>query len=208
MRLKFLAWYFSSALCISAMMPNVAFGADQTAEENREVEALAINIDKSIQACGLHAAAFGRTKGTILTSRGIALTDEAPDSIKLFSAASTFGSSRFHHWFDPHAEIWLIASSEKPSCRIVVSGSQWVNKVGSRLDQLVSVGNYWRLAREGESIMHGGEDAVSVRAVYVMDLPESAKARPTLLIMTAKPGTSVQGQQMIITVLMIDKDQG
>jgi hypothetical protein len=191
---------------LTAIAPGIALAVSQPNEEAREIESLAVNVDKTVQACGLHAGAFERTKGQILGSRGIALADEAPTSIKQLSSPSTFGTSRYHRWLDPHAEIWLIASSEKPSCRVAVSHSEWVARIGARLDELVRVGNYWRPAKEGETVLVGGEDAVSFRSVYVMDTPDQVRIRPTLLIMTAKPGAALHsGQQMIITVLMVGK---
>lgn len=193
-----------AVVAFAVLVPDISAAADQAAE----LESLAVNVDKTIQTCGLHAAAFERTKGSILSNRGFALTDQAPEAIKGLSSPSTFGTSKFLHWPDPHADIWLIASSEKPACRVVVSSSEWADQIGPRLSELVQVGNYWRLAQPGENGLAGGEDAISSRSVYFMDTPDEAKVRPTLLIMAAKPGQSVRGQKMIITVLMINKVQG
>ncbi|MEZ5654616.1 MAG: hypothetical protein R3E04_01815 [Sphingobium sp.] len=180
-----------------------AQGATYSTEQ--EVASLATNVDKAIQACGIHAAAFGRTKGEALTHRGISLSDEAPDSIRALSSPSTLGASRYHRWLDPHAEIWLIASKEKPACRIGISNSRWVNEIGPKLAELVQVGNYWRPAREGENRISSTEQG-PIQTDYVMDVPEPATVRPLLVVTTPRSGTVLSGgQQMIITVLMLAK---
>lgn len=206
MKLGMLSQFCTAAGLLIALASNFEVGAHEVSDEAREIAFLAENLDKSIQACGLHAAAFERTRGQILNSRGIALTDEAPPAIKSLSSPSTFGTSKFHHWRDMHAEIWLIASSEKPSCRVGVSRSDWVTKIDDRLDALVQVGNFWRPAKAGETTFVAGEDAVSHRRIYVMETPDSVRIRPTLMIQTAKPEAALAGnQQMIITVLMANK---
>jgi hypothetical protein len=181
---------------------------DVSYPDEQEADLLATNIDKAIQACGIHAAAFGRTNGEALAQKGISLSDQAPDFVKVLASPSTLGASRYHRWLDPHAEIWLIASKEKPACRVGISNSKWVGGIGRRLAQLVQVGNYWRPAMEGQSPI-GQIEGGPIHSSYIMDIPKTAKVRPLLSILAARSGTSLSaGQQMIVTVLMLSKTDG
>jgi len=177
-----------------------------TYPDEQEVTMLAANVDKAIQACGVHAVAFGQANGEVLTQRGVNLSEEAPEVIRALASPSTLGASRYHRWLDPHAEIWLIASKEKPACRIGIANSQWVNAIGPKLAELVQVGNYWRPAKEGESPIRQ-IDGGPIQSSYVMDLPEPSTVRPLLTMTTARSGMSLSGgQQMIITVLLLSKN--
>jgi hypothetical protein len=198
----------AAATCWLALGTSIATGASEPRhDDDREIESLAINMDKTIQACGVHAARFNRNGDiNILPQRGIELTDNGPEEIKRLASPSTFGRSRFHHWFDPHAQIWLIASSEKPSCRVAVSHSEWIGRIGEKLDSLVQVGNVWRPAKDGESPLQTTEKNGLSSKVYVVDTPENVSVRPTLMILTDSAGTQLPGaQQMIITVVMMSK---
>jgi hypothetical protein len=185
--------------CSSLRAHDVAYPDEQ------EVNVLAANVDKAIQACGTHVAGFARTNGEALIQRGVDLGEEAPDAIRALASPSTLGASRYHRWLDPHAEIWLIASKEKPACRIGIANSEWVGRIGSRLADLVQVGHYWRPAREDETPIKQVEGGPT-QNTYVMDLPMPTAVRPLLTITAARSGMLLSGgQQMIITTLMISK---
>ena len=190
-----------SSVCGAALIALAPAAAQQTeVPSEADTEALAVSVDSAIQACGLHASAFERTQGRILDQRGIALTDDAPDAIRRLASPSTFGASVYHRWQFSGAEIWLIASRERPSCRIAISHANNIESIGPRLSELVQVGNYWRPTRSGESPLPDSLNEPS-NATYTMDLPASVPLRPLLIITTPRPGAFLQSyQQMIITV--------
>lgn len=195
-------------LCVCLQVQWSPLAAQDAAYSNpREIESLATNVDKAIQACGLHVSHSSKQPNEYLIEKGISLSDEAPDVIKALASPSSFGASRYHRWLDPHAEIWLIASKEKPSCRIAISGSQWVTDIGERLDKLIQVGKFWRPAKEGESPIAQKTTGPRLTS-YIMDTPEAVSVRP-LLIITAAPQNIrlAGGQQMIITIFALTKSE-
>ncbi|MHB9880356.1 hypothetical protein ACSMXM_11935 [Pacificimonas sp. ICDLI1SI03] len=174
----------------------------------REIEALAVNVDKAVQACGLHMGGFDPRKSDndVLVTNGISLSSDAPEDIQQL-ASSALGTSRYHRWLDPHAEIWLIAASKKPACRIAISGSEWASQIGDRLDALVQVGNFWRPASEGEIPFSALEEIGATKEVYFIDTPDHVPVRPMLIIATPTEGITLRSdQEMIITAAVVNKN--
>lgn len=201
--------HLAALLALFTCHYGAAFGQPSSSwDDEREITSLATNIDKAIQACGLQVSERDRerraTQRTI-EERGIRFTDTAPEIVK--SLTGMLGASRYHKWFDLHAEVWLVASVGQPACRILVSKSAWVSKIGPTLDKLIRVGNFWRPARHDENILQSTlEPGAPSNAMYLMDTPDGVPVRPMLIITTPTEGKVLKGgQQMIITVGSLNK---
>jgi hypothetical protein len=177
-------------------------------DDARETEALAENIDRAIQACGIHIAQEhkGQPDDNPLASRGMAFVDDVPQAIKELATGKLFQQPRFHRWLDVHAEIWLIVSAGQQTCRVAVSKSQWVAGVGDKLNALVQVGNFWRPMKPEEDFFPNAEKSATIRKIYTMDLPKERKIRPILTISSLWNGNVLlKDQQLIASVYMLSE---
>ena len=169
----------------------------------KEATSLAKNIDSAIQACDLQIVSpttEARAGQEGLEARGIKFQNEAPEIVKSV-AGGKFGPARLHQWLDPHATIWLVASTQTSTCRVLVNGT-YVQAALPELEQLIQAGNFYKLDK-AQSIT--GPDYV--RTIFRGSLPKQSTVNPTVtLTRPIKPDDPGFRFGLAILVAMIEKN--
>ncbi|TFU05736.1 hypothetical protein EUV02_01525 [Polymorphobacter arshaanensis] len=175
-------------------------------EAGREVGALAANLNGAIQACEYHLAA-SEAEWKNQTTFGVrySLKPASQVSPELNELAGFLGKSQFYEWFDPHASIWILASTERKACRIAVSNSKFISRAGSSLSPLILEGGTWSVATDKEN-PYFGKSGGNTHQVYVQRC-ESCNIRPTLVVTEPREGQLLTSQQqMLVTISILSKE--
>jgi hypothetical protein len=170
----------------------------------REAKSLGFNVDAAIRACNyqiVEPTSEARAAQRTLEGKGIRFTDEAPAYISQLSGGR-FGPARYHRWFDPHAEIWLVAYTSTEACRVVVLNARYAQASRPELERLITVDGFW--AKDG---INSTDTSTGWTAIFKPANAHQAKVEPLLKLQgPASPDADGSGLQMAAIVALTRKD--
>lgn len=171
-----------------------------------EISSLARNLDSVVKLCGelaVRAAMADTAAGRVETAsvaRGLLKFTATPPAALTTAANSKYGGARFGRWFDPHATIWIIGYEKAPTCRVLVTDSEWAADAVPELEKLVQVGNFWHPQASADPLPPG-----LVRSVFTADTAARGGVVPWLTI-TAFPGARAAGKvQLTLSVSLVSE---
>ncbi len=171
-----------------------------------EISSLAQNLDNIVKLCeelAVRAAMGDRAPGgreTASVARGLLKFTATPPAALAAAAKSSHGEARFGQWFDPHATIWIIGFEKAPTCRVLVTDSQWAAAAVPELEKRVQVGNFWKPRASADPLPPG-----LVRSVFTADSAARGGVVPWLTI-TSAPGASAPGKvQLTLSVSLVSE---
>ncbi|MEJ7925606.1 hypothetical protein WG908_02405 [Sphingobium sp. AN641] len=193
----------------SAQAPPPHIEDKSPAAKDREIRSLAVNLDNVIKACSAISVRGGSADKSIRRPEQAAIdrglltysTDIPPNIV----AASNprFGKFRFGKWFDPHAQILILAYETTPLCLVLVGQSQWVQEARPELYALIQNDNFWKPSKIDQ--LTSESDGSFLHTVFIADTGNSSQ--PTISIM-ANTGPEKDGNaQLTMTVSLISKGQ-
>ena len=189
----------------AAQAPGQPPPAPVTGSRESEIASLAQNLDSTVKLCGELAvrAALAESKPgrleTASLARGLLKFAEIPPAA-LAAASPKYGAARFGQWFDPHAAIWIIAYEKAPTCRVLVTDSEWGADAVPELEKLVQVGNFWKPRASDDPLPPG-----LARSVFVAEAARRGDVVPWLTI-TSSPGAKAPGKvQLTLSVSLMSE---
>jgi hypothetical protein len=174
--------------------------------QDGEILSLAQNLDNIVKLCGelaVRAALADSQVGRLETAsvaRGLLKFTATPPPALAAAAKSTQGAARFGQWFDPHATIWIIGFEKAPTCRVVVTDSEWAAAAVPALEKLVQAGDFWKPHASADPLPPG-----LARSVFRADGAARDGIVPWLTI-TSAPGAKAPGKvQLILSVSLVSE---
>jgi hypothetical protein len=135
------------AFDVSPLFAQIDHGPDGSGwTSEREAVALGKNINAAIRACDRQAVeptSEARASQKTLEEQRIHFSDTAPGYISQLGGGK-FGPARFHRWLDPHAEVWLVAYTMTPACRVIVLNSAFAQASRPELERLITSDSFWK----------------------------------------------------------------
>ena len=188
----------------AAQVPGDREPAAIVGSRESEISSLAQNLDNVVKLCGELAVrvavadtAAGRVE-TTSAARGLLKFTATPPAALAAAANAKYGAARFGQWFDPHATIWIIGYEKTPTCRILVTDSEWAADAVPELEKLVQVGNFWMPRESAEALPPG-----LVRSVFAAESAARGGVVPWLTI-TSFPGANASGKvQLTLSVSLV-----
>jgi hypothetical protein len=127
--------------------------------------------------------------------------DNPPASMAAM-ARPQYGPPRFARWLDPHAVILIVSYQQTPTCRIVVTNSEWAHRVLPELQRFVQVGDFWRPGDSSETAPEGLN-----RTVFTGQTQSDAATQPMLTITQPREPAGQSSVQLTIGVSLVNRTQ-
>lgn len=191
---------------VAAQVPGHREPAAITGARDSEISSLAQNLDSIVKLCGelaVRAATADTAAGRIETAtvaKGLVKFTASPPAALAAAANPKYGPARFGRWFDPHATIWILGYEKAPTCRVLVTDSEWAADAVPELERLVQVGNFWKPTASADPLPPG-----LVRSVFVAETGRREGVVPWLTI-TSFPGARAPGKsQLTLSVSLVNE---